>query len=106
MIVYNGTSSRAKFHDTERTPVSTRPRPVVVLQRPQADAKRDNRVVLPVQCALTNAETDSRNAVRHLLVGRISECFEVPRITADMRKNQWQKPGAKRVRTRTVVHDV
>jgi hypothetical protein len=35
--------------------------------------------------------------VRTLLVDKISECFPVAKITADMKKNKWERPPPKRV---------
>jgi hypothetical protein len=105
MIVYDSPNSKATFNDKARTPVKAQPRPITVLQRPHIGPKHSNRHVLKVQCALTNPQTDSRNAVRYMIVGKVSACYEVAKITKDMRSNQWARPSAKRVRITKTIHD-
>jgi hypothetical protein len=100
MIVYNATNSNATFHDSGKTPVSGCLRPVTVVQRPQISNK-DDRYFVKVRCALVDPKADSRNGVRPLLLARISECHPVDKITADMKKNKWERPLPQRVRQKT-----
>jgi hypothetical protein len=100
MVVYNATNSNATFHDSDKTRVSGRPRPVTVVQRPQI-SKKDDRYFVKVRCALVDPKADSRNGVRPLLLARISECHPVDKITADMKKNKWERPLPQRVRQKT-----
>ena len=105
MIVYDSPNSKATFNDRARTAVKLQPRPVTILQRPHIDPKHGNRHVLKVQCALTNPQTDNRNAVRYMILGKVSACYEVAKITAHMKSNQWERPSAKRVRIAKTIHD-
>jgi hypothetical protein len=96
MLLYTASKSSNKFHDTDKTPTKGRLRPVTILERPHIRSK-DNRPVVKVRCELVDPKRDDRNGVRRLLVDKISECFPVAKITADMKKNKWERPPPKRV---------